>query len=110
MSKTLRKITKGGWEDDNGAVMVVDETKAKHEKRDEWCKGKKMKPYMRVDVSYKGKFKRGEHYSYSGGKFHKMGNTNQGTKTEIANANRSLKKGIRQQLKKELFKQLKQAQ
>ena len=103
MSNTNRKIIQGGWDDNNGAVMVLDETKAKHQKRGDWCKEKKMKPYMRVDVPYKGKFKRGEHYSFSGDKrFSKMGNTKKGTKIEIDNANRSLKKGIRQQLKKQL--------
>ncbi len=104
MSRTKRKVVQGGFGDDNGSVVVMDETKAKHQKRGDWCKPKKLKPYMRGDVPYKGKHKRGEHHSMSNGQL--MGNTNTGSKLAVNNSNRSLKKGLRQQLKKDLKKEL----
>lgn len=104
MANTFRKVIQGGWGDNNGAVLIADETKAKHQKRGDWCKGKKLKPYIKDDVPYKGRYKREEHISWSNGQ--KMGNTRKGTKVENDNANRSLKKGVRQKAKKELEEEL----
>lgn len=104
MSNTLRKFIQGGHMDNNGAIIIADETKAKHQKQGYWCSGKKLKPYVKNSVQYDGRYKRGEHYSFSNGE--KMGNTRKGTKIENDNANRSLKKGVRQKAKIEITKEL----
>jgi hypothetical protein len=108
MADTLRKVIQGGYGDNNGSVLIVDETKAKHQKRGDWCKGKKLKPYIKDDVTYRGRYKRGEHVSWSNGQ--EMGNTRRGGKIENDNANRSLKKGVRQKAKIELSKELQELQ
>src|ERR1017187_3519667 len=98
MSKTLRKIIKS----DNNKLSIVDDTQTKHQKRDDSFKGKKLKPYIKEDTPYKGKYKREEHTS----KGQRMGNTKHESKLEMKNANRSLKKGVRQQSKMEIKKEL----
>lgn len=103
MSKTKRTIIRGGWATDNGKLLTVDDTAAKHKKRPGCAAGKRMRPYAKGDNPYKERYKRGEHHSYTG---QPMGNTRKGTKLENANANRSLKKGARQKAKNELREQI----
>lgn len=113
MSDTKRKAIQGGHSIDNGAVIKGSERMVNHEKRPDCIRPKKLTPYMRADVPYKGRFKRGEHFTMnqSDQQHHaKMGNTSTNTKIENDNANRSLKKSVRQQLKKELSKELNQIQ
>jgi hypothetical protein len=84
MSDTIRRILRGN------TIVEVDDTQTKWQKSN-WLKGKRLRPYIRMDVPYKGKF-------------HPYGiNFNfRGPRLGVKNANRSLKKGLRQQLKKEL--------
>lgn len=67
-------------------------------------KGKRMKPYMREDIPFKGKHIRGEHHSYPDGE--SMGNTRSQYKEGVRNANRSMKKGIRQELERDVLSEL----
>lgn len=97
MSRTNRKIVREIKKDnpyskyDNwrgGEEVIVDETRAKHQQR--WCKkNRKLKPY-----SKRGEFK----YKYS--------HAEPESKLVIRNANRSLKKGVRQNYKKEIQREL----
>ncbi len=107
MSKTLRTFTQGGWGTNNGSLVTADETKAKHQKRGDYARPKKLKPYIKNDVTYRGKERRAEYPSYSGAKeFATMGNTNVGHKLEVKNSNRSMKKGVRQIANKEIIQQI----
>ncbi len=105
MSNTLRKIV-----DRTGKSYKVDDTKAKYinmysSDMPTKYNHKKMKPYSPIQQEYgTGRYRRGSHYGYGTGQY--MGNTRIGTKLEIANANRSLKKSVRQSHKLEIRKEL----
>ena len=99
MSKTRREILQGGANINNGKIVLVDETKAKWQKRPACLKGKKLRPYMLESIPYKGKF---EVYSIN----YNFRNTGNGARTAVRNANRSLKKGLRQRFKKEIKQEL----
>lgn len=101
MSKTKRKIIDYNY-NQLPKEIVADDNYIKFRKH-KWNKEKKLRPYMRGDVPYKHKFEVGEKRRL--GKY-RMRNNRRGTKIENNNANRSLKKGIRQQLKSELVKEL----
>lgn len=104
MAKTIRKAIKCGIGADNGSVLIGDDSKVRAEKRGEWCTGKKLKPYIK-DGNQPGRYKRGTHYKW-GHKGHAMANTSMSEKLANANANRSMKKGVRQKAKLDIKRQL----
>ncbi len=100
MSDTNRKII----HIDTCKAITVDQTRAKYQGVQEWQRGKKLRPYIKPSEPYKGRYKRGEHYPVGGDKNfgRRMGNTRKGAKLENANANRSMKKGVRQAGKRQI--------
>jgi hypothetical protein len=71
-------------------------------KRNIAYQNRKTKPYTLGAMLWK--YKRGEHFNFNANQF--MGNTNEKSKLEIKNANRSAKKTIRQNAKKESIEYL----
>jgi len=101
MSRTIRTVM--DYQGVNPRLIRCDDTKAStHGNGFE----KRLRPYIRPDVPYKGKYERAQHPICVNGICHKARNTNPGSQIGVNNANRSLKNGLRQQLKRDLDKQL----
>lgn len=98
MGKTKRKVFKGGWRPSDGKCMGKGgDTQVDHHRYG----NRKMKPYAKDKSPMKHKASGSDCYQ-SG----YMKRISKSEKLEAKNANRSLKKGFRQQLKRELRKEL----
>lgn len=96
MSRTKRKIFKGGWEPSDGKYLT--------EGGDAWVDhhrygNRKMKPYSKEKSPIKYKASKSEWAPPNK-------SITKNEKLSTKNANRSLKKGFRQQLKRELKEEL----
>ncbi len=99
MSRTKRKVRKGTFRQDGTKIVEGGDAWAKNNR---WIRRKKMKPYTKKPSYGKYETDRTEF-----GRFAKGVSAND--KLVTKNANRSRKKGVRQQLKKELWDTLKES-
>lgn len=97
MSRTKRKVL--DYDITNHAHLIeVNDTQAKWRK-DRINKRKRLVPYVHPKDVNKGKFEVNSLH-------HDFRKTGHGSKTIVRNANRSMKKSIRQYLKKQILKEL----
>lgn len=97
MSRTIRKIFKGGWEPSDGKYL----TEGGDAQVDNFRKnGRKMRPYSKERLPLKFRASKIDHV---GGFSKGISNSD---KLSTKNANRSLKKAFRQELKKEIQNEL----